>query len=328
MLRLADHWVWDSWHAQDDDGRRHVFFLYAPRALLDADRRHHHARIGHAVSSDLRSWQRTADALIPAESPSWDDLATWTGSIVRGPDRRWYLFYTGVSRAEQGLVQRVGLAVSEDLMTWQRHGPNPLIEADSTWYERLDLTNWYEEAWRDPWVFADQDGEGWHMLLTARAKGGPALQRGVIGHARSTDLVHWTVQPPLSAPAGFGHLEVPQVAVVDGQPLLLFCSNSVAASRDDAASRVWIATGPTVTGPWDVASARPFNHPSLYAPRLVNDLNGSWALIGFVDQVDGTFVGELTDPIAVRYSSGAGLVLSGAVAERRQYDGSASPVVR
>jgi beta-fructofuranosidase len=326
MLRLADQWVWDSWHVQDDDGLRHVFFLHAPRAVCDADRRHHHARIGHAVSPDLRSWQRTVDALGPADTPSWDDLAIWTGSIVRGPDHRWYLFYTGVSWAEQGLVQRIGLAVSEDLTTWQRHGANPIIEADSVWYERLDLANWYEEAWRDPWVFADPQGDGWHMLLTARANEGPPLERGVIAHARSTDLVHWTVQPPLTAPAGFGHLEVPQVAVVDGQPLLLFCSNSIAPTRDDATNRIWIATGPTVTGPWDVAAARPFKHPTLYAPRLVHDLDGSWVFIGFVDQVDGSFVGELTDPIAVHYTSAAGLAAGRAVADPREFNDSANRI--
>ena len=307
MLRLDDHWVWDSWHAEDDHGRRHVFFLYAPRALLDADRRHHNARIGHAISSDLRSWQRTRDALTPVEQPGWDDLATWTGCVVQGPDRRWYMFYTGVRRSEHGLVQRIGLAVSQDLTTWHRHGPDPVVEADPTWYERLDLDAWYEEAWRDPWVFADPDGRGWHMLITARANHGPARERGVIGHARSPDLVHWTVGPPLSVPAGFGHLEVPQVVVIDGQPVLLFCTNAIGTSREGATDRIWTATGPTVLGPWDVPQAQPFSHPSLYAPRLVCDLDGSLALIGFVDHVDSRFVGELTDPIRARYSISAGL---------------------
>lgn len=327
MLRLDDKWVWDSWHAEDDDGRRHVFFLCAPRALLDADRRHHSARIGHAISSDLRSWQQVQDALTPAEQPGWDDLATWTGSVVRGPDRRWYMFYTGVSRAERGLVQRIGLAVSEDLMTWERHGTDPVAEADPTWYERLDPAAWYEEAWRDPWVFADPDGRGWHMLITARANGGPAQGRGVVGHARSIDLVQWTVEPPLSVTAGFGHLEVLQVAVIDGQPLLLFCTNAFAPSRGDATERIWTATGPSVLGPWDVANARPFSHPTLYAPRLVRDVDGSWTLIGFIDQVDDKFVGELTDPIIARYSGKAGLVAVGDGPGRPESTSSATRVV-
>jgi len=98
MLRLEDHWVWDSWYVQEENGCSHAFFLRASRALLDPDLRHQRATIGHAVSTDLRSWRLVADALVPADGPRWDDLATWTGSIVRGPDRRWYMFYTGVSR--------------------------------------------------------------------------------------------------------------------------------------------------------------------------------------------------------------------------------------
>ena len=216
MLRLPDHWVWDSWYARDDNGLWHVFFLRASRALHDPHRRHRRATIGHAVSADLRSWRLVADAVVPADAPGWDDLATWTGCTVRGPDGRWYLFYTGVGRAEDGLVQRIGLAVSDDLMTWHRHGTEPIVQADPTWYELLDKELWYEQAWRDPWVFPDPDGEGWHMLITARANTGPANTRGVVGHATSTDLVTWTVAPPLSTPAGFGHLEVPQVAVSTG----------------------------------------------------------------------------------------------------------------
>ena len=306
MLHLEDHWVWDSWYAQDA-GLHHAFFLRASRALLDPDRRHHRASIGHATSSDLRSWRLTADALVAADSPGWDDLATWTGSVVRGADRRWYLFYTGVSRAEDGLVQRIGLAISDDLINWHRHGSDPVVEADPTWYERLDLTTWYEEAWRDPWVFPDPDGDGWHMLITARVNHGPTRSRGVIGHARSSDLLHWQVQRPLTAPAGFGHLEVPQVAVIDGQPVLLFSANAGTPSDSGQRSSIWVATGPRTTGPWDVASAKPFQHPSLYAARLVRNIDGSWALIGFIDQVEGQFVGALSDPVAIHYSPRSGL---------------------
>lgn len=313
MLRLEDHWVWDSWHAQDDDGLRHVFFLRASRALLDPHRRHHRASIGHAVSRDLRSWQLVADALVPADTPSWDDLATWTGSVVRGPDRRWYLFYTGVSRADHGLIQRIGLATSDDLTTWHRYGRKPVVEADPEWYETLDPTAWYEQAWRDPFVYPDPAGLGWHMLVTARTNHGPAGERGVLGHARSTDLITWRVQPPLTHPASFGHLEVPHVAVVGGQPLLLFCTNAVAPHRDNATHRIWVAPGPTIHGPWDIASARPFPHPHLYAPRLIDDIDGSSVLIGFLDYVNGNFVGELTDPIPVDYSPTVGLLAASPV---------------
>ena len=51
-------------------------------------------------------------------------------------------------------------------------GADPLLEADPRWYEKYDGTAWFDEAWRDPWVFADPGGDGWHMLITARAGGG------------------------------------------------------------------------------------------------------------------------------------------------------------
>jgi beta-fructofuranosidase len=105
------------------------------------------------------------------------------------------------------LVRRIGLATSTDLLTWRRHSGSPVLEADQRWYERLGDSTWRDEAGRDPWVFPDPDGDGWHMLLTARAKESPVDDRGVIGHARSADLVRWEAQPPLTPPGcGFGQL--------------------------------------------------------------------------------------------------------------------------
>jgi beta-fructofuranosidase len=301
VLRLADHWVWDSWSVRDG-GWHHLFFLRASRALLEPDRRHLRASIGHARSTDLRHWELLPDALVTADAPAWDDQATWTGSVVRGPDGVWRMFYTGVSRAERGLVQRIGVATSADLEVWHRR-PEPLLEADPRWYEKLDLDLWIDEAWRDPWVLADPAGDGWHMLITARSVEGDPAGRGVIGHATSPDLEHWTVRPPLSAPAGFGQLEVPQVAVVDGLPVLVFsCWGDRMAPERRAGwtgGGVWAVPATDLLGPWDVTRAEPFDHPSLYAARLVTEADGSWALLGFRDIEDGAFGGVVADPVPV-----------------------------
>ncbi len=40
--------------------------------------------------------------------------------MVRGDDGLWRMFYTGGSRAEDCLVQRIGVATLRDLLTWQR----------------------------------------------------------------------------------------------------------------------------------------------------------------------------------------------------------------
>ncbi|THV43078.1 glycoside hydrolase family 68 protein [Glycomyces buryatensis] len=307
MLKLADHWVWDSWYATDDEGRHHGFFLRASRALQEEGRRHLRASIGHAVSEDMQDWTLLPDALVFDDGPSWDDLATWTGSVVRDDAGRWRMFYTGVSRAEDGKVQRIGSAVSDDLVVWQRN-PGPLVEADPRFYEQYnESSGWFDEACRDPWVFRDPAGDGWHMLFTARVAGAePARQRGVVGHARSRDLGEWEVLEPLSVPdaLGFGQIEVTQLHRVDGQWLLLFCCGPGEAADERRAlgeqGDNYVVPVENFLDGFDIAKARPFEHESLYAARL-HDIDGQAHLIGFRNLEGGEFVGELTDPIPVRW---------------------------
>ncbi len=49
-LTLEDKWVWDLWLAPEKvDGNWHIFFLQAPRSLIDPDLRHANATVGHAT---------------------------------------------------------------------------------------------------------------------------------------------------------------------------------------------------------------------------------------------------------------------------------------
>ena len=214
MLRLEDHWVWDSWYVQEENGcaTRSSCAPPAPCSTRTSDINGRPSDTPSLPTCGRGAWSRTRS--FPPTAPGWDDLATWTGSIVRGPDRRWYLFYTGVSRVEHGLVQRIGLATSDDLLSWRRPGTRPLLEPDPRWYETLDLTNWYEQAWRDPWVYPDPTGRGWHMLITARSNVGPATGRGVLGHATSSDLLTWTVA---AAPERTGRLRPPRGSPGNGR---------------------------------------------------------------------------------------------------------------
>jgi beta-fructofuranosidase len=210
------------------------------------------------------------------------------------------MFYTGTSSGEEGLKQRIGVAVSRDLHVWTRQQPVAVCVSDGRWYEQLPDIEWHDEAWRDPWVFADPAGDGWHMLITARAAAGPAHERGVLGYARSADLSTWQVAPPLTAAgSGFGHLEVPQVEVVDGRPLLLFsCLGNELASKTPGGGGIWVADGETPLGPFDVANARRLTDETLYSGRIVRDRSGCWVMLAFVNlAAGGGFVGEITDPI-------------------------------
>ena len=64
--------------------------------------------------------------------------------------------------------------------------------------------------------------------------------------------------------------------------------------------------GETVLGPFDTSKAVRFDHASIYAARIVSH-EGAWYMLGFRNEENGSFVGELTDPIKVKLA-GSGLV--------------------
>jgi beta-fructofuranosidase len=309
MFTLPDSWVWDFWLAEDH-GTYHLFFLHASRALHDPDRRHLRAAIGHAISTDLIHWEQVPDALVHGDPGEFDATATWTGSVIKGPEDTWFMFYTGTTQTPDGpLIQQVGLATSTDLLHWVKDDRNPLVRADPRWYETLGgPAPWADEHWRDPFVFADPDGEGWHLFITARANTGPLDNRGVIGHARSSDLLNWDVQPPLSDPgAGFGQLEVFQVVNVDGRHVLIFnClpgEYSAARRANGDRGAIWAANGESPLGPFDLQRATPLTDDSLYVGKLVRNQSGEWVLLAFHNTAaDGDFGGALSDPIPVHWN--------------------------
>ena len=303
-LALPDRWVWDFWFARDG-ADVHVFYLQAPKSLGDPDLRHRNATVGHAVSRDLRSWTVLADALGPGDGADFDSLATWTGSVMRH-DGVWHMFYTGISTAEDGAVQRIGLATSPDLLTWTKQGV--VLEADPRWYERLH-DGFREEAWRDPWVWHEPTTGRFHMLLTARANHGPLDGRGVVGHAVSDDLRTWEALPPVSEPGQFVHLEVPQLLHLGGAWRVAFC---LTAGDHSAARRgrpgfaaeggTHILTGPGPLGPFHLDDG-PFllgdPEASLYAGRFLEH-EGSWYLLAWENlDADGAFGGRISDPMPV-----------------------------
>ena len=314
MLRLPDDWVWDSWIAQDGE-TYHLFYLKAPRALEDPTLRHARATIGHATSTDLVGWTDRGTTLAPS-ADGWDDLALWTGSTVRADDGSWRMFYTALNTARGHVLrdQRIGVVDSGDLHTWTRATDRPLVTADPRWYRTLDEDGSASETWRDPFVFRDPDGDGWHMLVTARLRDADRYDDGALAHAQSQDLVSWEVRPPVTgAPSGFGQVEVPQVRVVDGRPVLVFtCHPEEQSDARKAEHGLWCTwsvagePGGSLLGPWDLSRAVPFRaEPTLFAAPLVQAPDGGWALVGFRNrEPEGILSFEIIDPVPVHVVDG------------------------
>ena len=191
-----------------------------------------------------------------------------------------------------------------------------MTRSDPRWYETLgndpdvDGALFPEEAWRDPWVHEDPSGGLWHMLVTARSTEGALDDRGVIGHATSTDLERWEVQPPLTSPgSGFVHLEVPQVVQVDGAWFLVFScpadALSTANPRADETPGTWSVPIDGPFGPFDVTDAEPLTDVTCYSGRIVRRRDGSPVLMTFANGRAGEpLPGFLHDPVDVHVVDG------------------------
>ena len=307
MLSITDKWIWDFWFALDGD-KYHIFYLQAPSRLKLEQRRHHNVTIGHAVSTNLIDWNILSDALMPGMNGAWDDLATWTGSIIKH-NNLWYMFYTGGNRAENGLIQRIGVATSGDLMIWDKHEKNPIIEADEKYYEILNLKTWHDQAWRDPWVIS-YDGS-FHAFITARVNYGPSDGRGVIAHAQSEDLINWRVMPPVTKPGEFSQLEAPQVIKIDTKFYLLFSTGAEHHSsarfkrtKIEAATGTHYLVADNPLGPYNFTTDQFLigdKFGSLYTGKIIQNNNGELKMIACNNRrEDDSFIGSITNPFDVQ----------------------------
>jgi beta-fructofuranosidase len=309
VFDLPEQWVWDFWLAGDQD-RFHVFFLKAPRSLGDPELRHLNATVGHATSTDLRSWQMLGDALAAQPTPAFDDMAVWTGCTVQGPSGDWRMFTTGLSLAERGRVQRIGVASADDLGSPWRRDSKPALEADPRWYATRD-GQLAETHWRDPWVF-EVDGV-WHLIATAKS----ALTRtAVIAHALSADLLTWEVRPPLSLPSErFAWAEVPSIVLIEGQWVLVFsCLSDQMLGANPGDGGIWSVVIPAEALAYPESgaarsvvrldAAQRLTSEHLYAGRPVVRNDGDSQLLAFRNtDATGSFVGGLTNPMRLGWAS-------------------------
>ena len=205
-----------------------------------------------------------------------------------------------------------------------------MVEADPRWYEGGPGEQ--EVSWRDPWAWRAPDGT-LHLYVTARGRDGPDDGRGVIGHAWSVDGETWEVGPPVSVPGELRQLEVPQlVEVAPGRWVVLACcrwSDHSAVRRarpgNVAETGTLALEGPSPLGPFTVPPGRFLvgdREERTYAGRIV-ELRGRRWFLAWRDRLDdGSFAGELCDPLPVEVGDDGRLrVLEGGVTVRSRGPG-------
>ncbi|MCD8482092.1 MAG: hypothetical protein LR015_05110 [Verrucomicrobia bacterium] len=178
MFKLSDHWLGDTWYYVEQDVA-HMFYLFCPRHI----ERHTCWSIGHATSSDLRTWTDHGE-LFGSRPEDPLNACLSTGSVTR-----WRSSYLMACLANHNHSNpRVVYATSPDLYEWQWVAG---VDCDlhSSGYSRRGSLPFKNPRWRDPFVFTH---EGYlHQLITAANDSLPPEADGVIGHMRTVDLHTW-----------------------------------------------------------------------------------------------------------------------------------------
>lgn len=281
------------------DGLYHLFHLVLPN----------HDFIAHAVSTNGINWRRINNALFIGDPGSWDDLMLWTMHVSPDPHQvgRWRMFYTGLSRREQGRLQRIGMATSHDLFHWKKspvnwhdsrgaHDPDRItqareqsrrrhanelhaeldqsscfpLEPDSRHYEASidEGRKWI--SFRDPFYYWDGDA-GW-MLVAGRENEGPIIRRGCVSLLREIAPNQFESQPPLHAPQLYDDIEVPNLINLEGEYYL------IGSIREDAKIRYWHTDD--LGKPWRSYHDNVLMAKGNYAGRVSRDETG-WLLWNF-----------------------------------------------
>lgn len=166
-LRKIDGWYYGTFHAYPGAG-----YETGP------------ASVGFVRSRDLRSWERVGGVLSPAGGAAWERGGLYKSWLMEH-DGVFYLFYNAKDVDDYGSVvvpppwiEQTGLAVSRDLVTWERHAGNPVLAAGGP-------GDFDERFASDPCVL--RDGDVWVMFYFGLAADGHARE----GYATSRDLHTW-----------------------------------------------------------------------------------------------------------------------------------------
>ena len=188
--------------------------------------------IFHAVSRDMVSWQRLPDALGVGPEGAFDGHTLYDIFAMEAGGT-YYMHYTGIDRPMgPGQKQAIGVALSRDLIHWERHPANPVLRADPHFYEQaIPREATYQEKdfdrlwFRDPWISRDAATGHYYMLIGARDAHAHPDVRGCIACATSDDLIRWTPRPPLYSPRTFHTMECPCHFEHDGLHYLTWLSH-------------------------------------------------------------------------------------------------------
>ncbi|MCB0669455.1 MAG: family 43 glycosylhydrolase [Saprospiraceae bacterium] len=241
------------------DGIYHLFHLIIPN----------HDYIAHAISNDGVSWKRVNNALFVGHPGAWDDDMLWTMHAAEYQDK-FYLFYTGLSLKDKGSMQKIGIAVSDDLMEWTKVTDERFpARSQAPYYEDLKNNPRQWLSFRDPFYYTEN---GRHFLFVcARASEGPFSRRGCVATLELFEDKLVSL-PPILYPRMYDDVECPCVFKIRDKYYL------IGSIREDIKVRYWFSED--LLGEYHSFHSDVLIPKGNYAARVVKD-NGHWLIFNF-----------------------------------------------
>lgn len=304
------------WH----EGVYHLFHLVLPN----------HTYIAHAISKDGLNWERVENAVFIGHPGSWDDHMLWTMHVTEDPHipGSWRMFYTGLSRRDNGTVQRIGMARSSDLMHWKKashswrrpprlpaldpaNHPDMIsggYDAASSFPLSAQAPHYEDEvnggkgwiSFRDPFYFREDDRG--LIVMTARVPAGPIIRRGCVGCAEEVAPDRFELRPPIHHPGLYEDIEVPNLIKMDGRYYL------IGGNREDAKIRYWHTS--SLNNPWENFFDNVVLPTGNYAARVRRDGHGPLIWNFFSTMLPGQITNLMPPPKRLRTRSNGQLMVS------------------
>jgi predicted GH43/DUF377 family glycosyl hydrolase len=201
-----------------------VYHSYPGRGYEDGA-----AEIGLAwcENEDLMEWHYQDRPIFSwRNGMEWEAGGLYKACIIEH-EHKWYLFYNAKNKAKHWNEQ-IGMAVSEDLLHWQRHPDNPLLKNGENAWDKTFVA--------DPYIVRDQGRWLCFYYGIGQMDEADGLYHAENGLAFSTDLIHWTkVDEPILKHGLAGtfhhhHAHKPAIFYEKGILYHFFCATCAASS--------------------------------------------------------------------------------------------------
>lgn len=181
----------------------------------------HETPLGHIRSEDLLHFTACEDVFYPLPEEEYpnDCLMKYTGCCITAKDGKHYIYYT---MRNKNCDEKIALATTTDMESFKLSPQNPVLEAD----EKIFYTKGSKIDCRDMLVVYVKEEDTYYGYFAAMADIGYPSPSGVIGVAKSTDLVNWTDQNIAYKPPFCGVMEVPDVFYLDGKWYLIMLTGN------------------------------------------------------------------------------------------------------